>query len=192
MAGVGELHPRHGAVGHLRGGAVADLRASRSRHATTASRTDVALARWLRVRPAALALALTILALALHALVLGAPVAWAQSVALGIPMVLAGSGWMAWAAWTLRRAGAALRSIAAPAVLVDEGPYRFHRHPIYVGTVLLMLGVGVAVGVPLLAIAAVNFVAIVATVHIPHEEAMLQRAFGGWYSDYAASVRRWI
>jgi protein-S-isoprenylcysteine O-methyltransferase Ste14 len=157
-----------------------------------ASRADAALVRWLRVRPAALALTLTIVALALHALVLGAPVTWAQSVSLGIPMLLAGSGWMAWAAWALRRAGGALRSAAAPSVLVDEGPYRFHRHPIYVGTVVAMLGLGVAIGVPLMAIAAVNFVAIVATVHIPHEEAVLQRAFGGWYSDYAAAVRRWL
>ena len=57
----------------------------------TPSRADAALTRWLRVRPAALALMLTIVALALHALVLGAPVTWAQSVALGVPMVLAGS-----------------------------------------------------------------------------------------------------
>jgi protein-S-isoprenylcysteine O-methyltransferase Ste14 len=175
MAGAVDLHAR-----------------SRELTIVTASRTDAALGRWLRVRPAALALALTIVAVALHALVLGAPVTWAQSVALGIPMVLAGSGWMAWAAWALRRAGTALRSIAAPSVLIDEGPYRFHRHPIYVGAVVTMLGLGVAVGVPLMAVAALNFVVIVATVHIPHEEAVLQRRFGGWYSDYAASVRRWM
>ena len=158
----------------------------------TPSRADAALTRWLRVRPAALALMLTIVALALHALVLGAPVTWAQSVALGVPMVLAGSGWMAWAAWTLRRAGTALRSMARPSMLVDEGPYRFHRHPIYVAAVLVMLGLGIAIGVPLMAIAAVNFVDIVATVHVPHEEVVLRRTFGGWYSDYAASVRRWM
>jgi protein-S-isoprenylcysteine O-methyltransferase Ste14 len=181
MAGAVDLHARSGAHGRA--------------HAPTvvaASRADAALSRWMRVRPAALALVLTIVALALHALVLGAPVTWAQSVALGIPMLLAGSGWMAWAALTLRRAGTALRAAAAPTVLVDEGPYRFHRHPIYVGAVVTMLGFGVAVGVPLMAIAAVNFVAIIATVHIPHEEAVLQRAFGGWYSDYAATVRRWL
>jgi protein-S-isoprenylcysteine O-methyltransferase Ste14 len=175
MAGAVELHARERALS-----------------VAAAARADAALGRWLRVRPAALALVLTIVALSLHALVLGAPVTWAQSVALGIPMLLAGSGWMAWAALALRRAGTALRSIATPSVLVDEGPYRLHRHPIYVGAVLAMLGLGVAVGVPLMAVAAVNFVAIVATVHIPHEEAVLQRRFGGWYSDYAASVRRWL
>jgi protein-S-isoprenylcysteine O-methyltransferase Ste14 len=43
-----------------------------------------------------------------------------------------------------------------------------------------------------MAIAAANFVVIVSAVHIPHEEASMLRTFGGWYSDYAASVRRWI
>ena len=99
---------------------------------------------------------------------------------------------MAWAWATLRRAGTPLPSIAKPTVLVDEGPYRFGRNPMYLGMLVMMLGVGVAAGVPLMAVAAANFVAIVASVHIPHEEANLRRAFGGWYSDYAASVRRWI
>jgi protein-S-isoprenylcysteine O-methyltransferase Ste14 len=39
---------------------------------------------------------------------------------------------------------------------------------------------------------AVAFAAIVRRVHIPFEEAQLRRAFGGWYSDYAATVRRWL
>ena len=99
---------------------------------------------------------------------------------------------MAWASATLRAAAAPLAADAKPTVLVDEGPYRFGRNPIYLGMLVMMLGVGVAAGVPLMAIAAANFVAIVASVHIPHEEANLKRAFGGWYSDYAASVRRWI
>jgi protein-S-isoprenylcysteine O-methyltransferase Ste14 len=93
---------------------------------------------------------------------------------------------------TLRRAGTSLPSSATPTVLVDEGPYRFGRNPIYLGMLAMMLGLGLAAGVPLMAVAALNFVAIVASVHIPHEEANLQRAFGGWYSDYAASVRRWV
>ena len=148
---------------------------------------------WLRVRPPVLALALTIAALALHALVLGSAVTWAQSMVLGSALALVGFGWMAWAHATLRRAGTPVKVVAVtPRVLVDEGPYRFGRNPIYLGMVVTMLGIGVAVGVPLMAVAAANFVAIIASVHIPHEEASMKRTFGGWYSDYAASVRRWF
>ena len=165
---------------------------SRALTVVAAPRIDAAPSRWLRVRPPMLALGLTIAALTLHALVLGAVVPWAQSVTLGIVLAAAGFGWMAWAHSTLRRAGTPLASRATPKVLVDEGPYRFGRNPIYLGMVVTMLGIGVAAGVPLMAIAAANFVAIVASVHIPHEEANMKRTFGGWYSDYAASVRRWI
>lgn len=165
---------------------------SRSRALSVAAPARAAPSRWHGVRPPLLASALTMAALALHALVLRSAVPWAQSIPLGLAMVAAGFGWMAWAASTLRRAGTPLRSIAMPAVLVDEGPYRLGRNPIYLGMVVIMLGVGVAAGVPLMLVAAANFVAIVSSVHIVHEEANLKRAFGGWYSDYAASVRRWI
>ena len=170
-------------------------RRSQSRALTVvpaAPAADNAPSRWLRLKPPRLAIVLTVAALALHALVLRDAVPWAQSVPLGITSMLAGFGWVAWASWSLRRAGTALASLATPTVLVDEGPYRFHRHPVYFGIVVVMLGLGVTAGVPLMLVAAANFVAIVSTVHIPHEEARLQHAFGGWYSDYAASVRRWM
>jgi len=163
-------------------------------HARTGSVSDESAtpSRWLRARPPVLALGLTIAALALHALVLGAAVPWAQSVLLGGALGLAGFGWIAWAHAALRRAGTTLSSRATPKVLVDDGPYRFGRNPIYLGLVVAMLGIGIAVGAPLMALAAANFVAIVASVHIPHEEASMRRTFGGWYRDYAAGVRRWI
>lgn len=153
---------------------------------------DSAPSFWLSVKPPRLALALSAAALALHALVLGAAVPWAQSLALGVPLALAGFAWMAWAWAAFRRAGTPLAPTARPAMLVDEGPFRFGRNPMYLGLAVTMVGIGVAAGVPLMAVAAANFVAIVRSVHIPHEEAQMQRTFGGWYSDYAASVRRWV
>jgi protein-S-isoprenylcysteine O-methyltransferase Ste14 len=163
-----------------------------SRALTVVTPARAAPSRWQRVRPPVLAFALTLAALALHALVLRGPVPWAQSTPLGLALAAAGFGWMAWAWSALRRAGTPLPSLAPPTVLVDEGPYRFGRNPIYLGMVVMMLGIGVAAGAPLMLVAAANFVAIVSSVHIVHEEANLKRAFGGWYSDYAASVRRWL
>jgi protein-S-isoprenylcysteine O-methyltransferase Ste14 len=184
MAGAVELVPA--------GTSLVSAGASPSRALTPVPSPRATPSRWQRVRPPVLALTLTLAALALHALVLRGAVPWAQSIALGAAMVAAGLGWMAWAASTLRRAGTPLPSIAKPKVLVDDGPYRFGRNPIYLGMVVTMLGIGVAAGAPLMLVAAANFVAIVSSVHIVHEEANLRRAFGGWYSDYAASVRRWI
>jgi protein-S-isoprenylcysteine O-methyltransferase Ste14 len=148
--------------------------------------------RWLRLKPPRIALVLSILALALHALVQGGAVPWAQSRGGGALLMLAGFGWMAWAWFEFRAADTPLPPTARPAVLVDHGPFRFGRNPMYLGMTAMMLGLGLASGVPLMAVAALNFVVIVNAVHIAHEEANMQRAFGGWYSDYAASVRRWL
>ena len=147
---------------------------------------------WLRVRAPALALGLTIAGLTLHALVLGAPVPWAQSFVFGGALLAGGFAWAAWAWVTFQRNGTPWRAGRDAGVLVDDGPYRFGRNPMLLGIVAMMLGVALVAGAPLLWISAANFVAIVATVHIPDEEARLQHAFGGWYSDYAASVRRWL
>jgi len=55
-----------------------------------------------------------------------------------------------------------------------------------------MVGLAIALGVPTLLFAAAAFVFVVGRNHIPFEEQRLQRRFGGWYSDYAAQVRRWL
>lgn len=80
----------------------------------------------------------------------------------------------------------------APMQLMDEGPYRYSRHPMYLGITAALLGTAMALGLPLLLVGALLFAAIVHTVHIPREEAQLARRFGGWWRDYAGDVRRWL
>ncbi|MCW5634463.1 MAG: isoprenylcysteine carboxylmethyltransferase family protein [Rubrivivax sp.] len=110
----------------------------------------------------------------------------------GLTLAALGAAWSAWAAWELVRAGNRLAPGAAPARFVDEGPFAWSRNPMALGAVLATFGVGLALGLP--AAGAVAAVALAAWAHarIVHEERELQRRFGGWYSDYAARVRRWI
>lgn len=170
----------------------AELSRARALATLPASPAAAAPSRWLRLRPPTIARLLSVAALALHALLFGLDAPLGRSPAAGALLMSLGFVWMAWARLTFRRAGAPLTSTAQPARLVDEGPYRFGRNPMVLAIVVMMLGMGVASGVPFMAIAALNFIVIVAAVHIPHEEAQLQGRFGGWYSDYAASVRRWL
>jgi protein-S-isoprenylcysteine O-methyltransferase Ste14 len=148
--------------------------------------------RWVRLRPPWLAQALVAAALMVHAALWGTGAPLGRWPATGILLALAGAAWCGWAAWTLRRAGTPIHPRAEPRVLVDEGPYRFGRHPMYLGLALTIGGVAIAFGSPLLLLAGVAFAAVVARVHVPFEEKMLRRRFGGWYSDYAADVRRWL
>jgi protein-S-isoprenylcysteine O-methyltransferase Ste14 len=159
---------------------------------TTPAQRSGGRERWLRLRPPRIARALTLAALALHALVWGFSAPYGRSLVGGLALMLAGVGVMLWAWRHFRAAGTPVSPSAMPRVLVDEGPYRFSRNPMYLGITLALFGFGLALGVPLMAAAALAFALIVDRIHIPHEEAALQRAFGGWYSDYAATVRRWL
>ncbi|QTN21832.1 isoprenylcysteine carboxylmethyltransferase family protein [Rhizobacter sp. AJA081-3] len=110
----------------------------------------------------------------------------------GVALMLAGIGWAMWAAWQLRRAGAPVRPGAAAGVLVEEGPYRFGRNPMSLGLTVALLGAAVAFGSFVAAVAAFAYAAYMHLVRIPREEAQLRGTFGGWYSDYTATVRRWL
>ncbi len=131
--------------------------------------------------PTALAAGLAATALALHSSLWGLQAPLGRSVVAGVLLLAAGLGWLLWAAWALR-----------PAVFTDEGPFRLGRNPMYLGMVTALLGLSLLLGVPLLAAAAGALATVLHRVHIPQEESQLRRSFGGWYSDYAASVRRWL
>lgn len=76
--------------------------------------------------------------------------------------------------------------------LVVSGPYRLTRNPMYLGLVLVSLGIAFWVGalpffaVPALVFATTNFG------HIPFEEAKMRRQFGSDYDNYTRAARRWI
>jgi protein-S-isoprenylcysteine O-methyltransferase Ste14 len=76
--------------------------------------------------------------------------------------------------------------------LIKSGPYQFTRNPMYLGLVILTLGIAIWVGawpmfgVPIALFATANWV------HIPFEEAKMRRQFGAAYDNYVARVRRWI
>ena len=145
-----------------------------------------------RLRPPWVAQTLVAASLGAHAALWGTEAPLGRALVLGLVLALLGVGWTAWAAWALRRAGTPVALRAEPRVFVDTGPYRFGRHPMYLGTTVAIAGAAVALGSPLLLLASGVFWLVVARLHVPCEEAMLRRRFGGWYSDYAADVRRWI
>lgn len=138
-----------------------------------------------------LAVGLTLGAAGLHLAIWGADAPWGRAEFAGSTVLLAGLGWIGWAVATLRAAGTPVGAAAAR-VLVEDGPYRHGRHPIWLGSVAAMAGGALALGMPLLGLAALVYAGLVATVFAPAEEARLVAHFGGWYRDYAADVRRWM
>ncbi|HEY4115711.1 MAG TPA: isoprenylcysteine carboxylmethyltransferase family protein [Rhizomicrobium sp.] len=76
--------------------------------------------------------------------------------------------------------------------LVIRGPYRVTRNPMYLGLVLISLGIALWVGTPPMYAVPVLVFIIANSVHIPFEEAKMRRQFGATYDDYTKKVRRWI
>ncbi len=149
-------------------------------------------ARALAWQPPRVAIGLLALALVAHLAIWGPIAPFGRAVWGGLAIEALGMGWMLWAVWRFRAAGTPIRPRERPQRFVDDGPYRFGRNPMYLGMTVSMLGLALKLGAPTLVGAAAAFVAILHLVHIPREETQLRAAFGGWYSDYAASVRRWI
>ena len=87
-------------------------------------------------------------------------------------------------------AGAAVRLWAAGHVeksreVTSSGPYRFTRHPLYLGSTIIGLGVAVAAGHFWLGLAIVTYLAATLSAAMRAEEAHLREKFGDAYDRYA-------
>jgi protein-S-isoprenylcysteine O-methyltransferase Ste14 len=150
---------------------------------------EAPLSRW---GAATWAMGIAAVAAGLHLAFWGAATPLGSAPVPGALLAAAGLAWAVWAWARFRVAGLPLDAGDTPLQLIEEGPYRYSRHPMYLGVTAALLGTAMALGLPLLLVGAVLFAAIVHTVHIPREEAQLARRFGGWWRDYAGDVRRWL
>src|SRR5258708_5863322 len=93
-----------------------------------------------------------------------------------------------WATLTLRHAYTRSLRIQPGQELMRRGPYRFVRHPGYLGSLVLWTGVGLA-GANAVSLA-ITLVALAIAYgrRILHEEAMLLEAFGDRYREYRREV----
>lgn len=93
---------------------------------------------------------------------------------------------------TFRRAGTAIIPHLPASRLVQWGPYRFTRNPMYTGLTLVYIGVSALLnsGWPLLLLPLVLFT--LTRLVIRREEAYLHSAFGAEYDAYRSRVRRWL
>jgi protein-S-isoprenylcysteine O-methyltransferase Ste14 len=132
------------------------------------------------------------LMIALH---FAAPIArivpWPFSLA-GIAPIVAGIALAVVAERRFKRAGTAVLPFAPSTALVEDGPFRFTRNPMYVGILLVLAGLFVLLGTlsPLLVIP--PFFWLIRARFVVPEEAHMERHFGERYLDYKRRVRRWL
>lgn len=76
--------------------------------------------------------------------------------------------------------------------LIASGPYRITRNPMYVGLVLLYVGVAGVLSEPWALILLPMPVLIIHRIVIPFEEKRMLEIFGDTFASYCDRVRRWI
>ena len=91
-----------------------------------------------------------------------------------------------------RAAGTNIPPSLPTTALVVDGIYRRTRNPLYLGTTLVYLGLGVAAGSIWAIVLIVPLLWIINTGVIAREERYLERKFEDAYRAYKARVRRWV
>jgi protein-S-isoprenylcysteine O-methyltransferase Ste14 len=112
--------------------------------------------------------------------------------ALGAALLGLGIWLMSMAMRQQRAAGTNIETHRPTETIVSTGLYRYSRNPIYIGLFLIYLGCAMlgdslwvlGLIVPLFAVMRFGVVA--------REERYLEKKFGSAYTQYRASVRRWL
>lgn len=104
----------------------------------------------------------------------------------------AGAAIILWSGWWFWQRKTPIEPRHEPKVLIVEGPYRMSRNPIYLGMVLIILGVILWWGQLLCLVLLPVFVTVINRRFILPEEAGLRRAFGAQAEVYLQKTRRWI
>lgn len=113
-------------------------------------------------------------------------------VGLGWALVVLFAGWNGWSLWLFGRHGTGLLPGQPTKAMIEQGPYRLSRNPLYVGLLALYLALALLAptvwGLALFPVAAL----LVRWGAIRPEERFLRERFGAPYEDYTRRVRRWL
>src|SRR5262249_49043410 len=115
------------------------------------------------------------------------PAGWLGAMVFVLALALFG-----WAIATISRAGSNVPTNMPTTTIVDAGPYRFTRNPIYLGMVLGLIGLAIAIDDLWLLLTIVPFALVIRYGVVAREEAYLERRFGDVYRRYRSRVRRWL
>jgi protein-S-isoprenylcysteine O-methyltransferase Ste14 len=110
---------------------------------------------------------------------------------LAVPADILATAGLAYAVWGLAYLRRSFSIIPEARRLVTGGPYRFSRHPVYLGEIVTAIGINLATGGWPSALAVLYFV-ICEVLRMRWEEGVLARAFPTEYPAYAARVSQFV
>lgn len=111
---------------------------------------------------------------------------------LGFIPVIAGVILNLWADSLFKKLNTTVKPDQRPSVLIDYGPFKISRNPMYLGMTLMLIGAGIILGSITSFIGAIFFIAAMEYYFIPEEEKAMQETFGDEYVKYKDKVKRWL
>ena len=109
---------------------------------------------------------------------------------VGLSLMAIGILFRQWAIWVLGRFFSTKVRIVSDHRIVMEGPYRYLRHPSYTGTLMILLGLGLASRTWLGTLIILALFSLVIGYRINVEENALEAEFGKEYIEYAKKTKR--
>ena len=143
------------------------------------------------VPPVYLFLSIVIMVL-LHFLMPGIKVLALPWNLLGLIALSLGIGLNLVADSSLKKHETTVKPLEEPTALITTGAFRVSRHPMYLGFVLVLLGIAVFMGSLTPYAAVLAFAIFMDLVFIRLEEQELEHSFGEAWFEYRRKVRRWI
>jgi protein-S-isoprenylcysteine O-methyltransferase Ste14 len=118
-----------------------------------------------------------------------APVRYALGGALALAAVL---GLGLWSVLLVRRSGQSENPWKPTSEIIQRGPFRISRNPMYLQMLLVQVGFAIALWNPWIVVLTPLAAWALQRLAIIPEEDYLERKFGEAYRDYTRRVRRWL
>ncbi len=111
---------------------------------------------------------------------------------LGLPLIFVGMALAIWADRLFKKRKTTVKPFEKPSLFITEGPFRFSRHPMYLGFVLTLFGLAFGLGNIVAFLAPVAMFITFELLFIPQEEKSMEKTFGQEYLEYKKRVRQWL
>ena len=127
-------------------------------------------------------------------------IAWASSLAsfsgarmvVGYALILVGAGLVLGTCVSFRKWKTPICPFTEPTHLITDGLFRYSRNPLYLGEVVMLLGLSALHGSWATLMPIPLFIAVLSFVFIRSEERSLADHYGEKFIQYRESVRMWI
>ena len=111
---------------------------------------------------------------------------------VGLSFAVLGIGLAIFPARRFQRAGTSIMPGESSTVLVQDGPYRVTRNPIYIGLILLYFGLSIVLTSVWMLLLLIPTVIVLHLGVVKREEDYLDWKFGEDYRRYVRQVPRWL